>query len=251
MAVGKTTCHSLITLLSLYLALVVGLTACKSEETLISTSSSSSTRTPIDQSGTTNDHLAVSFDHTWQMNQSNSLNVTIPWSDKPIILAVELIPQFSEPAVWEKPIALHGTPVVDYYEEIDGYLTLYRVEPSVNTVQITYPAVFFDPALYDIGTELLGWKLKLVLTSQIDAYPVYGGRELGKKYTITTQDVKAQRTWIISESEDRTQIGSPTDDCIVVPDSTSGVFLYYPLDMIVDSVTFTSDLTFDFNESAQ
>jgi len=244
----KTACCSLLTLLSVYLVLAVSLTACKSEEKLISTSSSSSTRTPIDQGGATNDHLVVSFDHTWQMNHSNSLNVTMPQIGKPTILAVELMPQFSEPLAREKPVVLHGTLVADYYEEIDGYLTLYQVEPGTNTIQITYPAVFFDPTLYDTDMELLGWELKIVVTSQIDAYPVYGGRELGKKYTITPQDVRAQQTWITSESEDRTQIGSPTDDHIIVPDSTSGVFLYYPIDMIVDSVSLTSDLTFDFKE---
>jgi hypothetical protein len=184
------------------------------------------------------------------MSQNNSLSVDVSRNDEPLILAVELTPQFTDEMVSQKPVTLNDLPVADHLEEITGYLAFLRVDSdTTDGIQVTYPAELLDPALYDdIGRDLLGWELKVVLTSQIDAYPVRGGMSLEKQYPITPQDVQAQQTWVESEAEDRTQIGFPIDAHITVPNSTSGVFLYYPLDAIVDSVAFASDLTFNFEE---
>lgn len=191
-------------------------------------------------------HLTISVDHLWQMGQSNSLTANVSEIDKPLILAVELTPQFTEEPVSQKPVVLEGTPVVGYKEEITGYLVVYRVNPETNSVQIVFPATLFNSALYVAGGELVGWELQVALTSQIDAYPVPRGKSLGKRYPITTQDVQSQQTWIESEAESQSTVGSPTDVHLVVPNSTSGLFLYYSLDEIVDSIIITSDLTFNF-----
>lgn len=131
-------------------------------------------------------------------------------------------------------------------EEITGYLLVYRVDPDANSVKIVLPAKLFTPTLYAAGGELVGWELQVVLTSQIDAYPLPHGKSLGKRYPITTQDVQPQQTWIESEAESQSSVGSPTDTHLVVPNSTSGLFLYYSLDEIVDSIILASDLTFNF-----
>jgi len=195
----------------------------------------------------TSEHLAVSFEHPWKMSQNNSVDVSMIGIDKPMVLAVELIPQFSGDQVSQRPVVLDGMPVSDHWEEVTGYLVLHRVEPGISEVRITYPASLFDPALYS-GLDLVGWELKVVLTSQIDAYPVYGARNIGEKYPITVEDVQARQAWIESEAQRQTRMGSDTDLYITVPNSTAGVFLYYPLDAIVDSVVLVGDLTFNFKE---
>jgi len=195
----------------------------------------------------TSDHLAVSFEHPWKMSQNNSVNVSVIGIGKPMILAVELIPQFSGGQVSQRPTVLDGMPVSGHWEEVIGYLILHSVEPGISKVEITYPASLFDPALYS-GLDLAGWELKVVLTSQIDTYPIYGAMTIGEKYPVTVEDVQARQTWIESETQTQTRIGLPTDLYITVPNSTAGVFLYYPLDAIVDSVVLVGDLTFNFKE---
>lgn len=181
------------------------------------------------------------------MNQNNSVDVNVTDIDKPMILAVELIPQFSGDSVSQKPIALDGTPVASHWEEITGYIVLHRVDTNINNIRITYPASLFDPALYT-SADLLGWKLRVLLISQIDAYPVYGAMTVGEKYPITVEDVQVQQTWIESEAQIQTRVGLSTDLYITVPNSTAGVFLYYPLDAVVDSIVLTGDLSFNFTE---
>ena len=194
----------------------------------------------------TSDHLAVSFEHPWKMSQNNSMDVSVIGIDKPMILAVELIP-LSGGQVSQRPAVLDGMPVSDHWEDVTGYLILHRVGPGISEVKITYPASLFDPALYS-GLDLVGWELKVVLTSQIDAYPIYGAMTIGEKYPVTIEDVQACQTWIESEARTQTRIGLDTDLHITVPNSAAGVFLYYPLDAIVDSVVLASDLTFNFKE---
>ena len=194
----------------------------------------------------TSDHLAVSFEHPWKMSQNNSMDVSAKGIDKPMILAVELIPhpKFSGGQVSQRPAVLDGMPVSDHWEDVTGYLILHRVGPGISEVKITYPASLFDPALYS-GLDLVGWELKVVLTSQIDAYPIYGAMTIGEKYPVTIEDVQACQTWIES-AQTQMRIGLPTDLYITVPNSTAGVFLYYPQDTIVDSVVLTDCSAFDF-----
>ena len=237
-------CYSVIVLILLF-ASSISLTGCRRKIAPSSPTPMLLTSGPSNHVSASG-HLTISFSHPWQMRQGNSLRVNMPEINKSLILAAELTPQFAGESVSQKPVTLDGTPVAGHLEEITGYLVLYRVDPGTNSIQIAYPATLFDPALYDIGRELLGWELQVVLTSQIDAYPVYGGMSLGKQYPITIQDIQAQQTWIESEAESRAQVGPPTDACLVVPNSTSGVFLYYPLHAIVDSIVLTSDLTFNF-----
>jgi len=192
-------------------------------------------------------HLSVLPNPPWQMSQSNSLNVSISGINESLILAAELAPQFAEAPISQKPVILDGTPVAGRFEEITGYLAIHRVDPGVSDISVVFPAAFFDPTLYnDVGPELLGWELRIVLTSQISAYPVHSGMSLGKEYPITPQHIQAQQTWIQSEAESQTPIGSLADARLVVPNSSSGIFLYYPVSMIKDSLTLSSSLDFNF-----
>jgi hypothetical protein len=206
-----------------------------------------STPSASSDSNSISEHLAVSFEQAWKIGQNNSVDVSVTGIDKPMILAVELVPQFSGDAAIQKPATLNGTPVVDHLEEITGYIVLHRIDPSLSNARIIYPAQLFDPALYT-SLNLLGWELKVLLISEIDAYPVYGARTIGEKYPIAVEDVQARQTWIESEAQKQTRVGSSTDLYITVPDSTAGVFLYYPLDAVADSVVLTSDLSFNFHE---
>jgi len=192
----------------------------------------------------TSDHLVVSFEHPWRMSQNNSVDVVID-IDEPMILAVELIPRFSGDRVGQRPTVLDGTSVSDRWEEVIGYLIIHRVGPGIGEVEITYPASLFEPTLYS-ELDPVGWELKVVLTSQIDAYPVHDAMTIGEKYPITVEDVQACQTWIESEAQTQMRIGLPTDLYITVPNSTAGVFLYYPQDTIVDSVVLTDCSAFDF-----
>lgn len=231
--------------LILLFASSVSLTGCRRKIAPGSSMPMPSTSAPSNYVSTSG-HLTISFSHPWRMGQGNSVRVNVSEVDEPLILAVELMPQFAGESASQKPVTLDGTPVAGHFKEITGYLVLYRADPDANSIQIAYPATLFDPALHDIGRELLGWELQVVLTSRIDAYPVCSGMSLGKRYPITTRDIQAQQTWIETEAESRAQVGPSTDARLVVPNSTSGVFLYHPLDAIVDSIILTSDLTFDF-----
>lgn len=231
--------------LSLLLASLGGSAGCAGTALLDSPNPTSSP-TPASGYVSALGHLRISLDHPWQLDQSNSLYASVSGIDSPLVLAVELSPQFLGDFVREKPVILHGTPVAGNFEEITGYLSVYRVDGDTNGIQIVLPATFFDPTLYDIGKELVGWELRVVLTSQIDAYPVYGQRSLGERHRITIHDIQPRQTWVVSEAETQTPIGSSTDAHLIVPHSTSGLFLYYPLDAIADSIALISDLTFKF-----
>jgi hypothetical protein len=193
-------------------------------------------------------HFTLVLDQPWQMNQSNALHVQELSIDQPLILAVELIPKFTPEPVAQRPITVDGTPVANYLQEVVGVLTLHQVSPDTESVRIVFPDKIFDSTRYSADSKLLGWELRAILTSQIDTYPVSGGATLGKRFTFVTQNIPAQQTWIESEPTRQAPIGPPTDIHLSIPDSTAGAFLYYPIHMIMDSLTLSSDPAFDFTK---
>lgn len=179
-------------------------------------------------------HLGVSLVPSWDMRQDFALGVAIPPLGEPLILAVELIPRLSEKLVEQRPSTVDATPVAGHLEEVKGYLLLYRVAPGIHDIALTYPAPLFAPLL-DNAQDLSGWELKVILTSRIDAYPVRNGA-IGKRYPITVDNVPSRQTWIISLADSEIPADIVADFLLVIPDSTSGAFLYYPLDAIADSI---------------
>jgi hypothetical protein len=60
--------------------------------------------------------------------------------------------------------------------------------------------------------------------------------------------IKAQQTWIKSGASREMPIGNNTDAYFIIPNSESGVFLYYPIDLIIDSIILTGDANLTFSE---
>ncbi len=192
-------------------------------------------------------HLRITFNSQWQMSQDNIISVDVFDISQPLIFAAELSPQFTNEPIYQKPTVLNGVPVAENWKEIEGIFTVYKVDPSIDHFQIAFPALFFDSDLYPDGVNLKGWKIRVFLTSQIDAYAVRNDMSL-EHYPITPQDISEQQTWIQSEPESQDLFGLPSHTYYIVPNSNSGVFLYLPVNMILDSITVESNRDFDFNE---
>lgn len=220
---------------------------------------SESTQQPVESEVTkeqviylhTTEKLGVMLDDAWQMHQDNSLTIDVFNLSQPLILAIELIPRLAREPVMQKPAVLDGTPVAGQLEEVKGFLTLHQVTPQMNQAHILFPAQLFDPALYASGGELQGWELRVMLTSEVVAYPVADAKSVGKRYTITPDEIQAQQTWLKSEAASEMILGKETDSYLTIPNSRSGMFLYYPVNRIIDSIVLTSDLPFNFKVTAR
>jgi hypothetical protein len=158
------------------------------------------------------------------MNQRNSVVVDVVGIEEALILSVELEPSFLEEPILQKPVAVDGTPVAGNLQKIAGFQIVQRVDRNTDDIIISFPGILFNPDLHVDRRKIDGWQLKVVLATQIDAYPAVGGKHLGDRYVISANDIVGRPTLIVSMPRGEVPQELAEYEHVIVPDSTYGMF---------------------------
>jgi hypothetical protein len=146
-------------------------------------------------------------------------------------------------------VAIGGTPVAGNLDEISGFQLVQRVEEGSSQATFNFPELAVDPELYSGASLPTGWLMKVRLARRLVAYPVVAAKQLSGAFAIVPDMLPESPTLIASEPTQRDLRGSVENyELLIVPNSNSGMFAYFPVSAVIEVRCFESGRSFAFRE---